>query len=125
MFRYVESETPLTAMCPWCISEGDLIGWRTDMFRHHGWFKEENGHLRERPVFNAMRQLRSEREEEPSLIAESKVAKGLDLLPEDGEEPLAEAKTAVTITVQVKVEVGGKANDIEVKVDPGVVIDEQ
>ena len=49
-------------------------------------------------------------------------AKGLDLPPEDGEEPAADSKTAVTITVQIKVEVGGEANDIEVKIDPGVTL---
>jgi murein DD-endopeptidase MepM/ murein hydrolase activator NlpD len=130
MFRYVEKETPLTAMCPWCISEGDLIGWRTDMFRHHGWFKQENGNLHERPVYSAMRQLRLEREQPPAPVDEAAFVKGLDLLPAEGAEmpaevtkPPAEPKTTVSIKLEIKLEISGKADDIEVNVDPGVIIE--
>lgn len=98
MFRYVERETPLTAICPWCIAEGhSIIGHGTDLFRHHGWFKEEGGHLRERPVLEAMRRLRHEAEKSVSLEA----------LAESGPEAAAEPGAAVTVTVTVQIAIQG------------------
>jgi uncharacterized protein YgiM (DUF1202 family) len=113
MFRYVENHTPLTAMCPWCISEGDLIGWRTDMFRHHGWFKEDGGQLHERPVLEHMRRLR--RESEKSVSLEELAAEGLEAIPTAEAESSA---VTVTITVQIKLPGGVEAQDIVVKVNP-------
>src|SRR5690606_263068 len=112
MFRYVERETPLTAICPWCIAEGHgIIGHGTDLFRHHGWFKEEGGHLRERPVLEAMRRLRQEAEKSVSLEA----------LAESGLEAAAEPGAAVTVTVTVQIAIQGvEPQNVVVNVKPVV-----
>lgn len=117
MFRYVESSTPLTAMCPWCIAEGHaIIGHGVDLFRHHGWFKEENGHVSERPVLNAMRRLRQEKQLAGSL--ESMTEGGLESLAEPAPQPETGTAVTVTITIQVKVEGQVDAKDIVVNVTP-------
>lgn len=66
MFRWLERNSPLQAMCPWCLSVGSLIGHFNDNFRFDGWIEEINGEPRPRPVYEALRQLRFDhaREEE-------------------------------------------------------------
>ena len=62
MFKWLELHSPLQAMCPWCISVGGLIGHFDSRFEHDGWIEEVNGELRPRPVVEALRRLRLERE---------------------------------------------------------------
>ena len=114
MFRYVERETPLTAMCPWCIAEGHaIIGHGTDLFRHHGWFREEGGKLKERPVLQAMRRLR---EEGGKDVAQDLLAgEGLETIP----APQAEKETTITLTITIKIK-GVAAENVAVEVQPGV-----
>jgi hypothetical protein len=66
MYRWLERNSPLKAMCPWCLSVGNLIGHFDTRFRFDGWIEEINGQLRPRPVYDALRQLRFDhaREEE-------------------------------------------------------------
>lgn len=58
MFDWLQQNSPLQAMCPWCISVGNFIGHFHEPFRFDGWFEEVNGQLRPRAVFEAVRQLR-------------------------------------------------------------------
>lgn len=115
MFRFVEEKTPLMAMCPWCIAEGHaIIGHGTDLFRHHGWFKEQNGRLVERPVLAAMRRRRQELEKGIDLAALA--AGGLESLA----EPAAAAdKPALNISLNISVSLhGGEVSDVTVTVNP-------
>jgi hypothetical protein len=118
MYRYVEQETPLAAMCPWCIAEGHhIIGHGTDEFRDHGWFKEEQGHIKERPVYQEMRQLRRERAGAPEAAA---IESTLDTILEREPAPEAKPKTTVTITVQIRIEIDGQTDNVSVNVIPDV-----
>jgi hypothetical protein len=58
MFRWLKDNSPLQAMCPWCISVGDAIGHFNEDFKADGWIEEVGGQLRPRAVYEAMRQLR-------------------------------------------------------------------
>jgi uncharacterized protein YraI len=118
MYRYVEHETPLTAMCPWCIAEGHhIIGHGTDEFRDHGWFKEEHGHIKERPVYQAMRQLQRERAGAPEAVA---IESALDAILESAQAPEDKPKTAVTITIQIRIEIDGQPENVSINVIPDV-----
>jgi hypothetical protein len=64
MFKWLEQNSPLQAMCPWCISVGGKIGHFHGRFQHDGWIEEVNGHLRPLPVCEAMENLRKEYERE-------------------------------------------------------------
>lgn len=115
MFRYVEEHTPLTAICPWCIAEGHaIIGHGTDLFHNHGWFKEQNGRLIERPVLAAMRRRREELEKGIDLAALA--AGGLETLV----EPAApQAPTTISIGLNVTVTINGdEVSDVSVTVQP-------
>ena len=113
MFRYIERETPLTAMCPWCIAEGHaIIGHGTDLFRHHGWFREDGGKLRERPILHAMRRLKEEGGK--GIALEELAGQGLETLSAPA---AAERETTITLTITVKVK-GVAAEDVTVEVRP-------
>ncbi len=119
MFDYVERQTPLTAMCPWCISESDFIGIRHPEggeFRDHGWFKQVGDRLVERPVYSAMRRLRQEMEKSVSL--ETLAEPGLEPAGETAPEA-AEATITISISVQIKV-TGAGAKDVVIHVNPTV-----
>ena len=117
MFRYVENNTTLTAMCPWCIAEGhNIIGHGTDEFRHHGWFKEENGRLVERPVYHALRRLRQEGGKDVSL--EEMASEGLESEGEPLPPAAPSAPVTLTITVEIKISGNLDPNDIVVRVNP-------
>ena len=75
MFRWLEQNSPLRAMCPWCISVGGMIGHYHAPFRHDGWIEEIGGGLRPRAVVDAMKQLRfdNERLNEQTDIAHTMV----------------------------------------------------
>lgn len=61
MFRWLERNSPLQAMCPWCLSADGFGGPFDPRFNADGWFTRANGGLRERPVVDAMRRLRASR----------------------------------------------------------------
>ena len=69
MFRWLENHSPLQAMCPWCLSVGNLIGHYDDRFKYDGWIEEVNAQLRPRAVFEALRQLRFDHEREDAEAA--------------------------------------------------------
>ncbi|MCW1967915.1 MAG: C39 family peptidase [Anaerolineae bacterium] len=61
MFRWVDKNSPLSAMCPWCLSVGDLIGHFDSQWQADGWIEQTPQHqLRPLPVIEAMHQLRRE-----------------------------------------------------------------
>jgi hypothetical protein len=62
MFEWLEANTQLFAMCPWCLSVGPLIGHYDERFRFDGYIEEIEGSLRPRAVYEAMRQLRFDNE---------------------------------------------------------------
>jgi predicted double-glycine peptidase len=64
MFRWLERNAPLKAMCPWCLSVGGQIGHFDGRFQFDGWIEEVNGSLRPRGVVAALEQLRFEHERE-------------------------------------------------------------
>ncbi len=64
MFKWLERNAPLQAMCPWCISVGGAIGHFDGRFQHDGWIEEISGQLRPRTVVAAMEQLRFDHERE-------------------------------------------------------------
>lgn len=64
MFHWLEQNSPLQAMCPWCISVGSAIGHFNSHFQFDGWIEELNGQLVPRAVYEAMRQLRFDHERE-------------------------------------------------------------
>ena len=68
MFTWLERNSPLQAMCPWCISVGELIGHFNHQFRHDGWIVQENNDLVPRPVYEALRQLRFDQEREVEAV---------------------------------------------------------
>ena len=108
MYRYIAQETPLTAMCPWCIAEGhNIIGHGTDEFRDHGWFKELHGRIQERPVYQYMRRLAQE------------TGAPADTILESIEIPTAKPKSKVTIQIQIEIKVGGAADNISLNIIPG------
>ena len=55
MYNYVERDTPLAAMCPWCIT---TLGTSDEKFAGDGWIFERNGTHNGRAVTDALRQLR-------------------------------------------------------------------
>ena len=57
MFAWLEENSPLQAMCPFCLSVGDLIGHFDARFEHDGWVVESDGELMPRAVVEAMRKL--------------------------------------------------------------------
>lgn len=61
MFRWLERNSPLQAMCPWCLSADGFGGPFDPRFNGDGWFTRANGGLRERPVVDAMRKLQASR----------------------------------------------------------------
>jgi hypothetical protein len=120
LFRFVERRTPLTAMCPWCLAEGQhIIGHGSHDFRHHGWFKEVNGQLQKRPVYERMRELKGSTAKESDLSALAALALSTTTA-ELGKVKEERAKTVVTINVQIEVEVDGEADDIVVNINPQV-----
>jgi hypothetical protein len=58
MFNWLEENSPLQAMCPWCISVGFQIGHFDNKFRHDGWIKDVNGTLSPLPVVDSMHRLK-------------------------------------------------------------------
>jgi hypothetical protein len=58
MFKWLEENSPLQAMCPWCISVGQRIGHFHEHFRHDGWIQEINGILSPLPVVESLYQLK-------------------------------------------------------------------
>ncbi|GEM_PF-1465473 len=68
MFRYLDRTKRLKAMCPWCISVGNLIGHFDAQFAEDGWIKEVNGQLAPLPVYEAMRQLRFDQQQEEAAV---------------------------------------------------------
>ena len=58
MFLWLEENSALQAMCPFCLSVGDLIGHFDTRFQHDGWIVEHDGQLAPRPVYEEMRRLR-------------------------------------------------------------------
>lgn len=62
MFKWLESHSPLRAMCPWCLSVGPLIGYYNEEFKFDGWVEEINAQLSPRPVVREMRGLVMEHE---------------------------------------------------------------
>ncbi len=71
MYRWLERNSPLQAMCPWCLSVGDLIGHYAEQFRHDGWIEEIRGQLRPRAVYNALRQLRFDHDHKVEDLAKT------------------------------------------------------
>ncbi|MBL8132070.1 MAG: C39 family peptidase [Anaerolineae bacterium] len=70
MFRYLDRARRLKAMCPWCISVGSLIGHYDAQFAEDGWIREVNGQLAPLPVYEAMRQLRFDQNQEETIVQE-------------------------------------------------------
>jgi uncharacterized protein YvpB len=64
MFKWLERNSPLQAMCPWCLSVGSRIGHFDSQFQFDGWVEEVNGQLINRPVIEAMKQLRFDQNRE-------------------------------------------------------------
>ncbi|MEW5987933.1 MAG: C39 family peptidase [Chloroflexota bacterium] len=62
MFEWLELNSPLQAMCPWCLSVGPLIGHFHEPFQFDGWIEEINGRLIPRPVIPALSRLRRRHE---------------------------------------------------------------
>jgi hypothetical protein len=62
MFEWLEANTQLQAMCPWCLSVGPLVGHYDERFRFDGYIEEIEGSLRPRAVYESMRQLRFDNE---------------------------------------------------------------
>lgn len=58
MFEWLELNSPLQAICPWCLSVGPLIGHFHEPFQFDGWIEEINGQLTPRPVIGALSRLR-------------------------------------------------------------------
>jgi uncharacterized protein YvpB len=75
MFRWSERHSPLQAICPWCLSVGGIMGHFDERFRFDGWITEVNGQLVPRPVYEAMRQFRFDRERELEQAAAQNVIK--------------------------------------------------
>lgn len=68
MFRYLDRQHRLKAMCPWCISVGGLIGHFDPQFANDGWIVEVNGQLSPLPVYDAMCQLSFDQQHEESVV---------------------------------------------------------
>ncbi len=79
MYQWIEKNSPLQAMCPWCISVGSQIGHYDEKFRHDGWFEETNKKIMPRPVYNAMRQMRFDRNQDIESLENSLNAIKLDV----------------------------------------------
>jgi hypothetical protein len=79
MFRWLERNSPLQAMCPWCLSVGGAIGHFDARFQFDGWIEEVNGALRRRPVVDAMAQLLFDHEREAEQEDETRAIIRLDL----------------------------------------------
>jgi hypothetical protein len=58
MFKWLELNSPLAAMCPWCVSANEFGGPFDARFNGDGWFKPAGNGLQPRPVVQAMRELR-------------------------------------------------------------------
>jgi uncharacterized protein YvpB len=73
MFRWLERNSPLKAMCPWCISVGGAIGHFDSRFQFDGWIEEINGQLVPRTAYETMRQLRFDRERADELADTNRI----------------------------------------------------
>jgi hypothetical protein len=71
MFRWLEVNSPLQAMCPWCLSAEGFGGPFDPRYQNDGWFRTDGGALQPRLVVEAARQLRA------SIQAPQAVEKGL------------------------------------------------
>ena len=67
MFRYLDRQGRLTAMCPWCIAVSGLVGHYDPQFANDGWIRDVNGQLTPLPVYNAMRQLSFDQQHEEAV----------------------------------------------------------
>ena len=62
MFEWLERNSPLQAMCPWCLSVGAKIGHFEERFQFDGWIQETNGRLHPRAVYEKVGRLHFEHE---------------------------------------------------------------
>lgn len=54
MFDWLERNSPLAAMCPWCLSADGLGGPFDARYGHDGWFHAADGGVRPRPVVDEL-----------------------------------------------------------------------
>ena len=75
MYRWLAENSPLKAMCPWCISADSLIGVTHSAhdFRNDGWIKEINGRLSPLPVVRKLGELKTEITASNTLAGENSV----------------------------------------------------
>ncbi len=61
MFDWLEANSPLQAMMPWCLAIHDDIGLNNPDFPGDGWYLQRDGRLTARSVVGKMKQARRER----------------------------------------------------------------
>ncbi len=62
MYEYIETQTPIIAMCAWTLSVGDKIGITNPEFREDGFIHQaDDGSLRPRPVVRKLKALHQRR----------------------------------------------------------------
>ncbi len=69
MYDYIETQTPIIAMCAWTLSVGDKIGITNPEFREDGFIHQaEDGSLRPRPVVRKLKELHRRRTQSRATI---------------------------------------------------------
>ncbi|MFQ5409616.1 MAG: hypothetical protein ACE5FI_14500, partial [Anaerolineales bacterium] len=61
MFDFIETQTPLQAMMPWCIAVDERIGHKPPEYINDGWYVERGGRLVRRPVIARLKRVHAER----------------------------------------------------------------
>ena len=61
MFDWLETNSPLQAMMPWCIAVDDRIGHKPGEYVQDGWYLERNGQFGSRPVVAKLKQTKQQR----------------------------------------------------------------
>ncbi len=61
MFDWLEENSPMQAMMPWCICVDERIGHKPEEYVHDGWYAVQGGQFGPRPVVAKMKQVKKER----------------------------------------------------------------
>lgn len=61
MFDWLETNSPLQAMMPWCIAVDDRIGHKPGEYVQDGWYLERNGQFGSRSVVAKLKQTKQQR----------------------------------------------------------------